>query len=345
MKHANVAVFVPHVGCPHRCSFCDQWTITGKSCQPTPQDVCAAAETALVSLGKAAARKAEIAFFGGSFTAINAAYRRSLLEAAASYVKNGLFAGIRLSTRPDAIDSDILDELCYFGVTTVELGAQSMDDRVLQKNGRGHTAEQVRLASHQIAARGLHLGLQMMTGLPSDTDEGARYTARCFAELHPEEIRIYPAIVLPGTQLAKWYQEGSYQPETLEEAVYLCTDLLQFFEERGIHVIRLGLHASPELERNRLAGPWHPAFRELCESRRWLLRMQSVFTNLPCGDYTITVPEKYLSQVKGQKKANLSAMKKMGYQVSVQVGKRFQLYDQDGPISIKESFPHADPFT
>ncbi|MDD3261690.1 MAG: radical SAM protein, partial [Oscillospiraceae bacterium] len=146
MRHANVAVFVPHVGCPHRCSFCDQRLITGETSLPGPQEVRAAAETALASLGPAAA-KAEIAFFGGSFTAVDDAYRRSLLEAAYPYVKSGRFAGIRLSTRPDAIDDDILEELSAYGVTTIELGAQSMDNAVLQKNGRGHTAEQVESAT------------------------------------------------------------------------------------------------------------------------------------------------------------------------------------------------------
>ena len=344
MRHANVAVFVPHIGCPHRCSFCNQWTITGKTKQPSPEDVRSAAQIAVASLGEKT-KEAEIAFFGGSFTAVSPDYRRSLLEAAAPYVRSGQFRGIRLSTRPDAIDDAILDELCHYGVTTVELGAQSMDDAVLLKNGRGHTAEQVRIASHAILARNLRLGLQMMTGLPGDTPEGARRTARCFAELHPQEVRIYPAIVLPDTQMAEWYRNGSYQPETLEEAVGLCAGLLQYFEERGIRVIRLGLHASPELEKQRLAGPWHPAFRELCESRRWLVRMQSAFHSLPQGSYTLMVPEKLLSQIKGQKKSNLSALAQLGYQVTVKPGGNFILYGNNGTILAKENFIDAGSLT
>ncbi|ARP50426.1 MULTISPECIES: elongator complex protein 3 [Caproicibacterium] len=343
MKHANVAIFVPHVGCPHRCSFCDQRLITGKTLLPSPQDVQDAAETALSSLGPAAA-KAEIAFFGGSFTAVEGTYRRSLLEAAAPYVRSGRFAGIRLSTRPDAVDEAILDELCSYGVTTIELGAQSMDNAVLQKNGRGHTVEQVADASHRIKARGIRLGLQMMTGLPGDTPAGAWHTARCFAALGAEDVRIYPAIVLPHTQMAEWYQKGQYTPQTLEEAVDLCTGLLQYFEERKIQVIRLGLHASPELEKDRLAGPWHPAFRELCESRRWLLRMQEVLRGQPAGDYQFTVPARYLSQAKGQKKANLSALERLGYRVSVTAGKNFCLSGSAGPILIKETCTYAHPF-
>jgi histone acetyltransferase (RNA polymerase elongator complex component) len=315
---------VPHVGCPHRCSFCDQRLITGETSLPGPQEVRAAAETALASLGPAAA-KAEIAFFGGSFTAVDDAYRRSLLEAAYPYVKSGRFAGIRLSTRPDAIDDDILEELSAYGVTTIELGAQSMDNAVLQKNGRGHTAEQVESATRLIAARGFHLGLQMMTGLPGDTPAGARHTARCFAALGAEEVRLYPTIVLPHTQIAAWYQAGSYVPQTLEEAVSLCAELLTFFEQRGIRVIRLGLHASPQLEHERLGGPWHPAFRELCESRRWLVRMQQQLFNKPFGHYTFTVPARYLSQAKGQKKGNLSVLSAQGYAVTVVPGEAFRL--------------------
>lgn len=318
--------------------------ITGKNHEPTPQEVRTTAEAALSYLGKASA-KAEIAFFGGSFTAVDDKYRRSLLEAAFPYVRDGRFAGIRLSTRPDAIDNTILDELCAYGVTTVELGAQSMNDAVLLKNGRGHTAEQVRTAAEMITTRGLRLGLQMMTGLPGDTAKGALYTAKCFAQLHPEEVRIYPTIVLPGTQLGQWYQAGEYQPETLEEAVSLCARLLQFFEEHEIRVIRLGLHASPQLEKERLAGPWHPAFRELCESRRWLVRIQQMLQGKPCGRYVVTVPEKYLSQVKGQKKANLSTLETMGWHVEISAGEEFRLLRAAGPASKKETCIHADPLT
>lgn len=318
--------------------------ITGRQRGPTPQEVCDAAQTALTSLGEDAAN-AEIAFFGGSFTAVDSVYRRSLLEAAYPYVHDGLFAGIRLSTRPDAIDDEILDELCHYGVTTVELGAQSMDDAVLHRNGRGHTAAQVCAAAQSITARGLRLGLQMMTGLPGDTPQGALQTAARFAALRPAEVRIYPTIVLPGTQLAQWYRAGTYQPETLEEAVSLCAELLSFFEERSIRVIRLGLHASPQLEKERLAGPWHPAFRELCESRRWLCRLQRALREKPHGTYHFTVPEKQLSQAKGQKKANLSALETMGWHVEISAGGQFHLLESAGPASKKETCMHADSLT
>lgn len=317
MRHANVALFVPNNGCPHACSFCNQHTITGVEKQPEPADVRAAAETALKSLGEKS-KDAEIAFFGGSFTAIKRSYMVSLLEAAWPYVKDGRFAGIRISTRPDYIDDEILSILKHYGVTTIELGAQSMDDRVLALNGRGHTAEQVEKASGLIRAAGFSLGLQMMTGLMGDTDDGARATAEKLADLLPDCVRIYPTIALRGTVLGEACERGKYRPQTLEEAVELCAELLGFFESRGIPVIRLGLHASPELEQNRIGGPWHPAFRELCESRRLLRKMELELKKekIPAGRVKILVNPKCLSQAIGQNKENICKLAAVGYDVS-----------------------------
>lgn len=314
MRHANVALFVPNNGCPHACSFCSQKSITGKAVQPEPADVISAAETALSNLGERA-KSAEIAFFGGSFTALERNYMISLLEAAAPYVQRGSFAGIRLSTRPDAIDSEILSILRNYGVTTVELGAQSMDDRVLALNERGHTARQVKSAAALIHASGFSLGLQMMTGLYGDTPSGARSTAEELAALSPDCVRIYPTIVLRGTKLGELFQMGKYHPPGLEETVSLCAGLLDFFEERRIPVIRLGLHASPELERDTLAGPWHPAFRELCESRRMLDKIARSLTvnEVPKGRIVIRVHPKSVSVANGQKKCNLKALEALGY--------------------------------
>jgi histone acetyltransferase (RNA polymerase elongator complex component) len=318
MRHANVALFVPNNGCPHACSFCNQMTITGKNSQPTPEDVRQAAETALESLGPKS-RGAEIAFFGGSFTAVERGYMVSLLEAAAPYVRRGDFSGIRISTRPDAVGEEVLSLLKRYGVTTVELGAQSMDDAVLALNGRGHSVRDVVEASGRIRSMGFALGLQMMTGLYGDTAEGALETARRIAELMPSCVRIYPTIVLSGTRLGKLYREGAYQPFGLEETVGLCAELLDFFEGRGIPVIRLGLHASPELERDRLAGPWHPAFRELCESRRMLVKIRRELSErkIPAGGVKILVHPSCVSIAVGQKRANLRALQSLGYAAEV----------------------------
>ncbi|MFU0833473.1 MAG: Radical SAM core domain-containing protein [Oscillospiraceae bacterium] len=336
MRHANVALFVPNNGCPHACSFCNQKSITGKAVQPTPADVVSAAETALTHLGSDS-QSAEIAFFGGSFTALKRSYMISLLEAAAHYVRNGSFFGIRISTRPDAIDPEVLSILKDYGVTTIELGAQSMDDRVLQLNERGHTAEQVRTAAKLIHSSGFSLGLQMMTGLYGDTLSGAKNTAEQFAALHPDCVRIYPTIVIKGTRLGELFLQGRYTPPGLEETVALCADLLDFFESRNIPVIRLGLHASPELERDRLAGPWHPAFRQLCESRRMLTKIVDTLTanKVAKGKTIVRVHPANASVAVGQKKCNLKTLLKLGYDVSLEYDSalrkgEFQILDIGG---------------
>lgn len=318
MRHANVALFVPNNGCPHACSFCNQRSITGFQRQPGPEDVRRAAETALRSLGPAS-KDAEIAFFGGSFTAVERGYMVSLLEAAAPYVRSGVFAGIRVSTRPDCVGGEILALLRRYGVKTIELGAQSMDDAVLARNGRGHTAAQTERAAAMVREKGFSLGLQMMTGLAGDTDAGAAETAKRLAALKPDCVRIYPTLALKGTPLGAAYLRGEYRPQTLEQAVSLCAALLGFFEGRGIPVIRLGLHASPELERDMLAGPWHPAFRELCESRRFLGRMQRELAakNAVEGPVRIAVHPACVSQAVGQKRRNLAELARSGYRVSV----------------------------
>lgn len=318
MRHANVALFVPNNGCPHRCSFCNQRTITGALTQPTPTDVVSAAETARASLGERT-REAAIAFFGGSFTALDRSYMISLLDAALPYVKDGTFSGIRLSTRPDAVDTGILRLLKSYGVTAIELGAQSMDDHVLECNGRGHTAAQVVEASERIKDYGFTLGLQMMTGLYGDTPEGVLRTARRIAALQPQTVRIYPTIIMRGTELGEKYRNGEFRTLGLTETVALCARLLDFFEDSGISVIRLGLHASRALERDMLSGPYHPALRELCESRRLLSRMTAALRDgsVPKGKILVSVHPRTVSALIGQRRANLSALEEMGYSAAI----------------------------
>lgn len=316
MKHANVAIFVPHNGCPHQCSFCDQKSITGQAAQPSPEDVRAAAERARETLGPGCG--AELAFFGGSFTAVEPAYMVSLLEAARPYVESGLFSGIRISTRPDCVGEDVLSLLWGYGVRSIELGAQSMREDVLRLNRRGHTARDVEEASVRIQERGFSLGLQMMTGLYGDDAEGARYTARKLAELRPDTVRIYPTVVMRGTELGRLYQKGAYIPPGLEETVPLCAELLGFFEDRGIRVIRLGLHDTPELRRDMLAGAYHPALGELCESRLFLDRLLSAAeSRCPAATEAVRVAvnPKMVSKALGQKRRNLQALKEAGFRV------------------------------
>ena len=313
MKHANVSIFVPQIGCPHRCSFCNQYVITGREKTPDRETVVSAIETALRSGIDPAV--SEIAFFGGSFTAIVPQLRRMLLEAAYPYVEKGLFRGIRISTRPDAISAKILRELRSFGVCAIELGAQSMEDEVLRKNRRGHTARDTETAAAMIREAGFSLGLQMMTGLFGQSAESALDTAEKLIALSPDTVRIYPAIVMPDTELAALYQRGEYVPQELDEAAELCALLLERFEEAGIRVIRVGLHDEEGLREKRIAGPYHPAFRELCESRILRRRIEALLARTDSPQLTVRICPRDLSKAIGQKKENLLYFENRGIRI------------------------------
>ena len=245
MKHVNVALFVPHNGCPNQCSFCNQRAISGRRNQVEPSDVDSAVQ---IALKNPESKGGEIAFFGGSFTAIERETMVSLLSAAYKYVENGSFRGIRVSTRPDAIDEEICRILKSYGVSAVELGAQSLDDRVLILNKRGHTAEDVVKATKLLKKNGFETGLQMMTGLYGSVDEDSIETAEKIIELHPDTVRIYPTVVLENTQLCDLYRSGEYQPQDVDAAAELCATLLEMFQKAEIKVIRTGLHSGGDVE-------------------------------------------------------------------------------------------------
>ncbi len=313
MKHINVALFVVHKGCPHTCSFCNQRSITGFTRELTVDDVHSAVGTALESLDSETAAGGEIAFFGGSFTMIERSYMISLLEAAYSYIEKGLFKGIRISTRPDGIDDEICGILKKYGVTAVELGAQSLDDRVLMLNERGHTARQVEDACNMLAAYGFEYGLQMMTGLYGSEDDDSIETAEKIIALKPATVRIYPTVVLKGTKLAELMDAGEFAPKGIEETVELCSRLIPMFENAGIKVIRVGLHSGGGVDGEYIAGAYHPALRELCEGRIYLNAALREFKNLPAGEYILEVGRGQRSKMTGQKRANLNLLREKGY--------------------------------
>ena len=315
MKHANLSIFVPHAGCPHQCSFCRQQVISGVETPVTPEQVTALCKNSVAKLPPG--REAEIAFFGGSFTALSRQTMIALLEAAFPFVEKGPFTGIRISTRPDYIHPEILALLARYQVQAIELGAQSMDDSVLEQNKRGHTAEDVKNASRLIRGWGFSLGLQMMTGLFGSDPEKDWKTAEELAKLQPETMRIYPTIVLEGTQLAQWYEKGIYHPQTLSEAVTLGAELLGFFEERSIRVIRMGLHDEPSLSRSRMAGPYHPAFRELCEGWLMALRAEKILKNQGTGHYQIWVSSGGVSKMLGHGAFPVEYLQSLGYNIEI----------------------------
>lgn len=307
-KHSNISIFVPHIGCPNMCSFCNQRHITGANKAPSQQDVIDAVEVAVNST-RYNPKNTEIAFFGGSFTAINRNYMLSLLTAANYFVKNGTVSGIRISTRPDAIDDEILKILKEYGVTSIELGAQSLNDNVLLSNNRGHTALEVENTCKLIKKYKFNLGLQMMTGLYSDCNEYAISTAEKIIKLCPDTVRIYPTLVLKNTDLAALYSDNKYKPQTLEEAVDLCSNLLLMFEVANIKVIRLGLHS---IEKDSyIAGPWHPAFSEICYSKLFLKKAIEMLKD--SGEYLLFVNPKSISKMIGQHKENILTLKKLGF--------------------------------
>ncbi|MGN0613650.1 MAG: elongator complex protein 3, partial [Porcipelethomonas sp.] len=265
MSHNNISIFVPHAGCPHQCSFCNQRTISGSQHAPTAEEVHRICSQAMEQISDR--KNTEIAFFGGSFTAIDRNYMTGLLEAASEYVGVSGFKGIRISTRPDFIDDDILSLLKSYGVTSIELGAQSMSDKVLTANERGHTAEDVYRACHLIRNHDFELGLQMMVGLFKSTQKDEFDSIDKIAEIGPETVRIYPVVILKGTKLAELYESGDYRTFSLEDVLDICSAAMMKFEQAGIRVIKCGLHASEFVEKDIIAGFYHPAFRELCESR------------------------------------------------------------------------------
>lgn len=325
MKHINVALFVPDEGCPHRCSFCNQKTISGKTKKLTTDDIDKAVKIALENSDG----KGEIAFFGGSFTAIEKTYMLSLLERAKMYIDKGLFKGIRISTRPDCIDEEVLGILKKYGVTSIELGCQSMSDKVLLKNGRGHTAEDVINAAELIKGYGFEFGVQMMTGLYGDSDEESIKTAEKLIALSPDTVRIYPTVVLEGTRLSELYRKGEYKPQTVDEAAELCARLIPMFEEKGIRIIRLGLHSGGNVEEGFVAGAYHPAFREICESKIYLNRILEAIEKegIPQGNITLEVNKKCVSALVGQKRSNIEKLKTMGYDCRIVQNDTHKKYD------------------
>lgn len=301
MSKANIPVFVSHKGCPNDCIFCNQKRITGKSGSVTPEDV----EKIVTEWLSYVKGEAEIAFFGGSFTGIDMALQKELLGAAKKFVDGEKITGIRLSTRPDYINEEIIEHLLSFGVTTVELGAQSTDEKVLEIARRGHRSEDIIKASRLIKESGMTLGLQMMTHLPGSTYEKDVKTCLDFISMAPSEVRIYPTLVLKDTYLCDMYEKGEYTPATVEEAVDITAHLTELFDEAKIRVIRTGLQPSDSLTEGYVAGPFHPAFGEMAQSRVILNRVLRYIEEENPGQLVIYCEGKYKSRLYGQRRSNM----------------------------------------
>ncbi len=309
-RHINIPVFIPHMGCPHTCVFCDQKKISGAFSYQSPMRVKKILEESFSTIEEN--DHVEIAFFGGSFTGIPEQEMIAYLELAQPYLKAGKARGIRLSTRPDTITPHILSILSKYGVTVIELGVQSLDSEVLIKSQRGHSVEDVFLACSMIKESGISLGVQTMLGLPGDSYEKALETAKGVVKLNPDMVRIYPALILKDTMLEEIYLDGQYSPLNLEQAVEWCADILPIYKDAGITVLRVGLQSTDTLEGSVVAGPYHPAFGELVESRILYKKMTRYLDNLHLNNHKriiIRTCPQLVSKLVGQKRENIEAIK------------------------------------
>ncbi|MBI9091897.1 MAG: radical SAM protein [Desulfobacterium sp.] len=277
-----IPIFIPHRGCPHQCAFCNQSIITNEQAMlPDRNRIRQEVDTYLPYRGNR--DRVQLAFFGGTFLGLPPEEARGLLQIAEELVTEKKIDTVRCSTRPDTITPQNLDMTTPFSLSTVELGVQSMDDRVLSAARRGHTARDTENAVRLLRNYGIETGLQMMVGLPGDTDATAMETARKMAALRPAFVRIYPLMVLKHSLVHQWHTQGRYTPMTLTHCVDLVAALYRIFEENAIPVIRMGLQASEILQDGEamVAGPWHPAFGHLVFSRLMLDKTLAQLSSLP----------------------------------------------------------------
>ena len=327
MKHKQyiIPIFVPHLGCPNDCIFCNQKSISGQMKDIEVKDVVKTVDTFLSNF-KDKNAKTEIAFFGGSFTGIDENLQIKLLEVANKYIKEGKIDSIRISTRPDYIDKTILKRLKKYHVKTIELGVQSSNDYILKKAGRGHNFEDVKKASKLIRRYGFNLGHQMMVGLPESNKLDELNTAKDLIKLKPKMVRIYPVLVLKNTKLEKEYYSGEYETLSIEQAVERCKELVYMFSKKRINVIRIGLQntdiiTEPEKEESEVvAGPYHPAFGELVKDSIWYDNIVEKIKkiNVKVKEVEIEVNPQNINNVVGHKKVNTIKLKEM-YNVDVKI--------------------------
>lgn len=311
-----IPIFVPHLGCPNDCIFCNQKSISGQKTNMTKEKAKNIIDNYLKNI-KDNENEKEIAFFGGSFTGIEEEKQEELLSLAYEYIKDGKVNSIRISTRPDYINKQILKRLKKYKVKTIELGVQSANDYVLNKAQRGHTFEDVKKASKLIRLYGFKLGHQMMVGLPESTQEDEINTAKALIKLKPKMVRIYPVLVIKGTKLEEDYKSGKYDPLTLAQAIETCKKLVRMFANKKIDIIRIGLQNTDEItdpnDKNSevVAGPYHPAFRQLVESEMWYDAIVEKIKklNVKVSKVEITVNPIDSNNVIGHKKNNVTKLK------------------------------------
>ena len=305
IKHYNIPIFLPELACPYRCVYCNQFSITGLNEIVKPEDIKRIIDNHLASF-KEDKRFVEVAFFGGNFTGLPVGMQNNYLEAVQPYLDKGLINGIRCSTRPDYITHQRVKEIKRYGMCNIELGAQSTDNDVLKHCKRGHSFEDIAEASQIILSEDITLGLQMMIGLPFDTEEKDFQTAKDIVRLGAKETRIYPCIVVKDTELEIMHNSGEYKALTIEEAVNRSSTLYSYFTENNVKVLRIGLHTSDELDSTAyVAGPYHKNFAEMVFSNIWKEKLKSLnHETLRSKNIIINVPESQINHAIGWKGEN-----------------------------------------
>jgi histone acetyltransferase (RNA polymerase elongator complex component) len=318
-----IPIFLPHAGCPHQCVFCNQVSITGTKHEAVNQDKIRIQIQEFLKYKTESRKPVQIAFFGGNFLGLKPEEIKSWLALADKFVSQGLVDGIRFSTRPDTIDARRLDMLDNSPVSIVELGVQSMDDDVLTLAERGHSAADTVRAVEALRNRQLGIGLQMMVGLPGDSEARSLATARKIAGLDPDCVRVYPTVVVENSRLAHWFEKGEYQPLSLEAAVDLVKKVYLIFQKEGIAVIRMGLQATDDLEDGStvLAGPHHPAFGHMVYSEIFYDKAVAAIESAgsATGALSIFVNPRSISKMRGLNNSNIGKLKKQFRFYSVEV--------------------------
>ena len=343
-KEYIIPIFVPHLGCPHACVFCNQTKISGETREVTAKEVKETSEYYLTNF-KDGDNYVEVAFFGGSFTAIDVEKQKELLGAAYEYIAKGKVQSIRISTRPDAINKEILKMLKKYKVKTIELGVQSANDYILNISKRGHTFEDVKKASKLIRWYGFTLGHQMMVGLPESTRLDEVNTAKALIKLKPKIVRIYPVLVIKGTELESMLQSGEYTPLTVVQAVERCKEVAELFNKKKIKIIRIGLQhtdeiTDPENENSEVvAGPYNPDFRQLVESAMWYDVIVSKIKkfNTKVKEVEIRANPEDVNNIIGHKKENILKLKEI-YEVDAIIKSDEEIQNGKFEVTIEKTY-------
>ncbi len=322
-----IPIFIPHQGCPQHCLFCNQVSISGKG-EGKRGDTELVRQTIEEWLGFAKEQQlVQVAFYGGSFTCLPVSRQRSYLAAVQPFLDKGRVSSIRLSTRPDCIDGDICDFLLGQGVRTVELGVQSFDDTVLAAAERGHSSDDSLQAAAVLRTKGLELSIQLMPGLPMESSRSFLKTLARTISCRPAFVRLYPTLVINGSGLAGAYRRGEYRPMSMSRAIAICCLAKKRLEEAGVEILRIGLQASASLERELVAGPYHPAFGECVAARQWFLRVRPLLAGVSTQETVhITISHRDMSAFVGPGRRNIRRLEQLGLakQMEITTDKRLK---------------------